>query len=102
MATVTRDGVRCCCSRVHTLLWGLVGLIAFLVPSVLQAAHKQVSYDILTSSYVLDSKVHRREHTLAQRGREVGPALASGEGAQGVRGFRETHLGGKFHQELSG
>lgn len=82
-------------------LWGLVGLTAFLVPSVLQAAHMQDSCDILTS-YGLDSKVHRREHVLAQRGREVGPSLASGERAQGISSFRETYLGGRFHQELWG
>lgn len=73
-----------------TLLRGLVGLIAFLVTSVLQAAHMQDSHDILTSSYGLDSKGHGREHVLAQRGREVGSALASGERAQGVRSFREA------------
>lgn len=28
------------------------------------------------------------------------PALASGDGAQGVQGFREAHLGDRFHQEV--
>lgn len=48
-------------------LWGLAGLTAFLVPSVLQAAHMQDSYDILTS-YGLDSKVTREgAHTGSER-----------------------------------
>jgi len=59
-----------------TLLQGLVGLIAFLVTSVLQAARMQDSCDILPSSYGLDSKVHGREHIPARRAREMGPTLA--------------------------
>lgn len=62
----------------------------------------QDSYDVLTSSYGLDSKVHRREHELARRGREVGPALESGAWGQGISSFRETHLRGRFHRELWG
>lgn len=101
MATATRDGARCCCSRV-TLSRGLAGLIAILLPSLLQAAHMQDSHKVLAPSHGLDSKAHGREHVLAPGGREVGSACAFGKGDPGVSSFRETHLGGRFYQELWG
>lgn len=102
MATAIRDGTTCCCSRVHNVMTGLCRTNYISCPYCIATAHMQDSYNILTSSYGSDSKVHRREHVLAQRGREVGPDLESGAWGQAVCSFRETHLRGRFHQELWG